>query len=285
MAKIFIDNGHGGSDSGAVSGGLVEKNMNLITGIACGDELKRYGVEVKYSRTTDVYLGLSERCKMANDWGADYFISQHYNAGGGDRGEVIHSIYRGKGLELSNAIAELLRDFGQSTMKVYEKRGDDNKDYYAVIRGTNCDAIIVEGGFIDNATDRQLFDTVEEQKQLGIAVAHGVLEHLGISVNKSTSTVSSNKVEPKYYVETSYIDPERYANGVTNFFNTKDIKFQLKHNNEGVFIQTMHMELSRCKAIAYNFTCEVDIMAYVWREDKITDAYGNISYTDRSLVQ
>lgn len=184
MSKIFLDFGHGGSDSGAVSGGLVEKNMNLVTGLECKEVLEQYGVEVKLSRGSDIYVSLGERVRMANAWGANYFVSIHHNAGGGDRGEVINSICRGKGLELAMSISNAMKALGQDTVKVYEKRGQDNKDYYYVIKNTKMDAVIVEGGFIDNAVDRQLFDTVEEQKAMGRAIANGILNHLGIAIKQ-----------------------------------------------------------------------------------------------------
>lgn len=183
--KIFLDFGHGGSDSGAVSGALIEKAMNLITGLECKDILEQYDIEVMTSRDIDKTVSLAERVRMANEWGADYFVSIHYNAGGGDRGEVIHSIYRNKGLALANSIAASMKSSGQDTMKIYERRGQDNKDYYYVIKNTRMDAVIVEGGFIDNAVDRQLFDTVEEQKAMGRTIAHGILNHLGIAITQS----------------------------------------------------------------------------------------------------
>src|SRR5690606_13795090 len=85
MVKIFIDPGHGESDPGAVYGGLQEKNLTLDI----ADRIKRIlendytDVQLKMSRTGDVYVGLSERAAMANKWGADLFVSIHINAGGG----------------------------------------------------------------------------------------------------------------------------------------------------------------------------------------------------------
>ena len=185
MSKIFLDFGHGGSDSGATSGGLIEKNMNLVTGLECKAVLEQHGVQVKLSRSSDVYVSLGERVRMSNEWGAKYFVSIHHNAGGGDRGEVIHSICRGKGLELAMSIYNAMKVLGQDTMKIYERKGEDNKDYYYVIKNTKMDAVIVEGGFIDNAVDRQLFDTVEEQKVMGRTIAYGILNHLGIAIRQS----------------------------------------------------------------------------------------------------
>src|SRR5690606_27360960 len=83
--KIMIDPGHGGKDPGAVGNGLKEKDLTL-------DIAKRIqyilqseytGVQVRLTRETDTYLDLSERARMANQWGADLFLSIHINAGGG----------------------------------------------------------------------------------------------------------------------------------------------------------------------------------------------------------
>ena len=165
MAKVFLDYGHGGSDSGAVANGVVEKTANLVTGLSCAAELRRHGVTISEARTTDVFISLDARTSKANSLGVDYFVSIHHNAGGGDRGEGIHSIYRGQGEKLANSILdEMAAKIGQQK-KVYEKRGTDNKDYYHVIRNTNMDAVIVEVCFLDNKADVQIADTVPEQQR------------------------------------------------------------------------------------------------------------------------
>ena len=83
--KIFIDPGHGGSDPGAVANGLREKDLTLAIAKECNRVLNEEyeGVQTKMSRTGDTYPSLSARTKAANDWGADYFVSIHINAGGG----------------------------------------------------------------------------------------------------------------------------------------------------------------------------------------------------------
>lgn len=179
---LFMDYGHGGSDSGAVANGVVEKSANLVTGLSCTAELRRHGVKVYESRTTDVFVSLADRVNMANKMGATYFVSIHHNAGGGDRGEGIHSVYRGKGQALANAVLdEMAKELGQQK-KVYEKMGEGNKDYYYVIRESNMDAIIVEVCFLDNKLDVQIADTVAEQKRNGVVIAHGILKQMGIVI-------------------------------------------------------------------------------------------------------
>ncbi len=186
MYKVTIDPGHGGSDPGTSYGNLIEKIIVLVVALKCRDELIRHGVEVQMTRTTDKYVELSQRAIMANSFGANYFVSIHCNAGGGDRGEVINSIYRGKGLELSNKISEQMKAIGQGAVKQYDKVGDNNKDYYAVIRESAMDAVIVECAFLDNVVDNKIIDTLAEQQAFGVAIAKGILAQLGILYKEET---------------------------------------------------------------------------------------------------
>ncbi|TKX32021.1 N-acetylmuramoyl-L-alanine amidase family protein [Campylobacter estrildidarum] len=80
---VVIDAGHGGKDSGALSnkkGTLKEKNIVLSTALKLGNELKKRGYKVIYTRSTDKFINLRDRTKFANDKGADLFISIHANA-------------------------------------------------------------------------------------------------------------------------------------------------------------------------------------------------------------
>ncbi len=196
---LIIDVGHGGSDPGAVGNGIVEKVANLNTALALKAEAERHGIKVFITRTTDVAMSLGARVQFANKIAQQYpgaeivFVSIHHNAGGGDRAEGIHSIYRGKGQALANTILdEMAAKLGQEK-KVYEKKGSDNKDYYYVIKYTSMDAIIVEVCFLDNKNDVQIADTVPEQKRNGVVIAHGVLKHFGIAIKTNNNTINIKK--------------------------------------------------------------------------------------------
>lgn len=83
MVKIFIDPGHGGTDSGAVGNGLKEKDLTLKISKKIKEKLANYeNVQIKLSRESDQTLSLPQRTNMANAWGANYLISVHINAGG-----------------------------------------------------------------------------------------------------------------------------------------------------------------------------------------------------------
>jgi N-acetylmuramoyl-L-alanine amidase len=79
---LMIDPGHGGSDAGAVHGRYREKDLNLEVALALGSLINREmpGVDVLYTRTTDVNVDLAVRGDKANSAGADLFLSIHTNA-------------------------------------------------------------------------------------------------------------------------------------------------------------------------------------------------------------
>lgn len=78
--SITIDAGHGGKDSGAISGGKMEKDIVLSVALKLGKILKKRGFRVYYTRTKDVFINLRDRTKRANDKNSDLFISIHANA-------------------------------------------------------------------------------------------------------------------------------------------------------------------------------------------------------------
>ncbi len=80
---IVLDAGHGGKDSGALSdkkGSLKENDIVLSTTLKLGNELKKRGYKVLYTRSSDKFINLRDRTKYANDKRADLFLSIHANA-------------------------------------------------------------------------------------------------------------------------------------------------------------------------------------------------------------
>lgn len=77
---IVIDAGHGGKDSGAVSGKLQEKIIVAQIAKKVGINLKKRGYKVFYTRSKDVFVNLRTRTAMANQAKADIFVSIHANA-------------------------------------------------------------------------------------------------------------------------------------------------------------------------------------------------------------
>lgn len=181
MAKVYLDLGHGGSDSGAVGNGLMEKTVNLNVGLYVMKYLQASGITYKACRTADNTVDLMQRCIDANKWGADLFVSIHHNAGGGVGFEVYHSIYRGKGTVFAEFLAEEYKSIGQvphgsGTMS----RKGSNGDYYCVIRETSMPAVISEFGYIDSA-DVNKFNTDAKQKAEAKAIAKAICRYFGVT--------------------------------------------------------------------------------------------------------
>ena len=78
--RIVVDPGHGGKDPGAVRGKYREKDWNLAVGKELARLLEKGGFEVKITRNTDVFIALSERSRIANNFKADLFVSVHVNS-------------------------------------------------------------------------------------------------------------------------------------------------------------------------------------------------------------
>lgn len=179
MFKWFVDPGHGGRDSGAVGNGLQEKNVTLaiakkIKSIA---EREYEGVQVRLSRSSDVYLSLNERTRMANSWGADLFTSVHINAGGGTGFEsfIYNGNYSGK------AQTDRVRSFVHDEIVKqtgFRDRGKKQAIFH-VLRETRMTAHLTENGFIDNASDASklksdaFLEKIARGHVLGAARAYG----------------------------------------------------------------------------------------------------------------
>jgi N-acetylmuramoyl-L-alanine amidase len=82
IRRIVVDAGHGGHDPGAVGGrGTQEKDVVLDIALRLARRLRdELGLDVVLTRSKDVFLELQERTAIANQVGADLFVSVHANA-------------------------------------------------------------------------------------------------------------------------------------------------------------------------------------------------------------
>lgn len=153
MVKIFLDPGHGGTDPGAVGNGLQEKSLVLTIANLIRDMLlaEYQNVDVRMSRSTDTFVSLTERSRLANQWGADYFVSIHINAGGGTGFEsFVHSSRATRTVQLQNTVHDAIMEQLSVT-----DRGKKSADF-AVLRGSSMPAILTENLFIDRVSDANL---------------------------------------------------------------------------------------------------------------------------------
>lgn len=196
MSKIYINPGHGGTDSGAVGiGGRQEKADNLRYASAVAERLRAAGHDVKLERDGDYLINVKDIAERANAWGADYFIAFHRNSGGGTGAEcLIVSSASAKSREMAQAIQNALVAVG------FKNRGvkvQDKNTY--VLSHTTMPATTIECGFIDNAGDNALFDSKQGEIVQGItdailSIAGGVAPNPVTPPAPSTNTPELDRV-------------------------------------------------------------------------------------------
>ena len=181
--KIYIDAGHGGDSIGASYKGRLEQDDVLKLALAVGKLLKTQpSVEVKYSRTTNTNPDLTGRCKEANAWGADYFISIHRDACAPNVAQgataYVYSKVETDGVTYNKAkdiVDKLCSAAGFRNRGV--KKGAVSYTDFAVNRVTNMSSVLLEVGFIDSDTDNKIFD--EKFEDIALAIAKGLCAAVG----------------------------------------------------------------------------------------------------------
>lgn len=197
---IMLDAGHGGRDPGAVYNGRQEKDDTLALALAVGEILQERGIDVLYTRTTDVYESPYQKAMEANAAGADFFISIHRNSSpeANTYSGVESLVYNKSGikLEMAENINEQLEAVGFVNLGVRERPG------LVVLRRTRMPAVLVEVGFINSDTDNMLFDNNFDD--MALAIAEGILDTLQL-----TGEVPS--VPGSYTVQTGAFRSGMYA--------------------------------------------------------------------------
>jgi N-acetylmuramoyl-L-alanine amidase len=185
---ICIDPGHGlGSDTGATGiGGLQEDDVTLPVGLKLGKILQDHGVNVVYTRTTDmrstpmsVVDSLQKRCDTSNNANAKYFISIHNNEAD-DPSASGTETWDNPGNTDSASLAAAVQSSIVQEVGTYDR---GIKDGYGrglyVIKNTNAPAILVELAFLSNPDDNAKLKSDDYQQKFAQAIADGVLKCLG----------------------------------------------------------------------------------------------------------
>ncbi len=171
MALVAIDAGHGGANPGAVYNGRQEKDDALALVLAAGHFLEQNGIEVYYTRTTDIYETPARKAEEGNAVNADYFVSIHRNSTSYPNQytgvETLVYDHYGKAAGLAHNINVRLEQIG------FENLGVNERKDLVVLNHTDMPTVLVEVGFINSDTDNQLLD--ERFHDVAWAIAEGIL--------------------------------------------------------------------------------------------------------------
>lgn len=161
MTKIYLDAGHGGTDSGAIGNGLKEKDLTLKIVLKIKKLLEDYKVDVRLSRSTDKTVSLVARTDDANKWGADYLVSVHINAfgdkdGNGDGDGFGYEDYIYSKHSTTSKSPERQKIMHNELKDLFPKNRGMQKKNLHMLRESTMSAILTESGFIDNSDDAKL---------------------------------------------------------------------------------------------------------------------------------
>ena len=202
MVKIFIDPGHGGTDSGAVGNGLKEKDLTLKISKKIKEKLANYeNVQIKLSRESDQTLSLPQRTNMANAWGANYLISVHINAGGGTGFEsyTYNKSYAGK--QETNRKRSILHAEIMRQLSGVRDRGMKEANLH-MVRESRMESVLTENLFIDNVNDATLLkqdnflDKIAQGHVNGLVIIFGLKQKAQSQPAPQTQTGDTYTVQP-----------------------------------------------------------------------------------------
>jgi N-acetylmuramoyl-L-alanine amidase len=181
---IILDAGHGGKDPGNSYHGFTEKDIALKTTLKVGSFLeKQSNFKVIYTRTTDVFIELVNRPKVANKANANLFVSIHCNS------------------------VKNFQPYGTETFVMGLSRSDLNLE---VAKKENS-VILLEDNFKDNY---QGFDPNKPESLIGLTILQE--ENLNNSIilaneiqNNFTNNLSRNsrgiKQQPLWVLDAAYM--------------------------------------------------------------------------------
>lgn len=218
IRRIVIDAGHGGHDPGAVGArGTREKDVVLQIALKLARKLREdLGLDVVLTRSTDVFLELQERTAIANQVGADLFVSVHANAALNRASSGIETYYlnlaktekaaqlaakeNGTSLEKVSLLQAVLFDLmanykindsahlAEEVQKALHRKvnghfsstrnlGVKQGPFYVLV-GATMPSILVETAFLSNEREEERLNDPSYQDDAAEGIAEGVRQYI-----------------------------------------------------------------------------------------------------------
>ena len=233
IGKIVIDPGHGGHDTGTIGpNGLEEKDLVLDVSRRLGKLLQtRLGAEVIYTRKDDTFIPLETRTAIANEEGADLFVSVHANSSHDPDARGVETYYLNftsspDALEVAareNAVSEKsIHELQDLVKKIALKEKIDESQEFAgdvqsslhsglaaknpgerdrgvkkapfiVLIGANMPSILAEISFVSNPGDERRLETADYRQKIAESLYRGIAKYVsGLSGVKVASRIDKD---------------------------------------------------------------------------------------------
>ncbi|MBI3118982.1 MAG: N-acetylmuramoyl-L-alanine amidase [Candidatus Hydrogenedentes bacterium] len=190
---IVLDPGHGGADQGALGGGgLPEKQLTLLLCELLRARLEAAGLRVEATRTEDVDRSVKQRIDMANDQRGDLFLSIHASASPSERPHGVEIFYpaapkgaatgrtrtllgervtnpSGESRAAAEVLVEQIRAQGPAELSGIRQVP------LRIANSLAMPCVLVEVGYLTNATEESLLRTGDYRERLADALAAGIV--------------------------------------------------------------------------------------------------------------
>ncbi len=216
LPVVVLDAGHGGQDSGAMCGLVMEKDLALDVAQRAELLLRAAGYTTVLTRESDRYVSLSDRAAVGNEEDNSLFVSIHFNDGDRPTASGVETYYaqgqsssgparflswlpflepvddsrlRGKSESLASCIQAALVERTRAF-----NRGTKAQEFY-VIANVHHPAALVEGGFMTNQSDATKLATSEYRQEIAVAISRGVQRYREVGEGLSPLAVAAGESE------------------------------------------------------------------------------------------
>jgi N-acetylmuramoyl-L-alanine amidase len=193
---VVLDPGHGGQDSGAMCGEMLEKDLTLDVALRSERLLRAAGFTTLLTRDDDRYVSLTERASLGNREDNSVFVSIHFNDSPRETASGVETYYslrqssrpgflwwlpfvQRADLSPLAAESESLAASLQTALVAGTNafnRGIKAEQFY-VLANVQRPAVLVEGGFMTNKADIGKLGSPEYRGQLATAICSGLQQY------------------------------------------------------------------------------------------------------------
>ena len=209
FAVVVLDPGHGGQDSGAMVGSVMEKDLTLDVGHRLDRLLGAQGIATLMTRIGDTYVSLADRAAIGNRVSDSIFVSIHFNEDNKPIATGVETYYAAHQITSASVFgswlaflsrplthspkpeSQSLAGFIQEALVARTRsvdRGTQAKQFF-VIANVTSPAVLVEAGFLTNKDDVSKLVSDDYRDQLAAAVADGILRY-GHAMSQRNSTLA-----------------------------------------------------------------------------------------------
>jgi len=193
---VVLDPGHGGQDSGAMCGTILEKDLTLDIAQRVDRLLQAQGLATLMTRVGDSYVSLQDRVAVTNRARDCIFVSIHFNegkkvVGGVETYYAEHQaapaprlvswipFFQGPAAESPTLASQSLARFIQEAMVARTKAPDrgTKAEQFFVIANVGAPAVLVEAGFLSSKEEIAKLENNDYREQMAAAITEGILRY------------------------------------------------------------------------------------------------------------